>query len=360
MKRILISLVLIFSFNNYLDGQIDTDVVVIDLEDDTTPPESKFIKEIRIKRKFLIKTLGQLRAQAVDSAKIYRGNCLKITHFDNNESLVIKKGYPDYLRARIYHIENYEQKHRIKDTVKRNKYIRDSLLINRKTTADYQLILGYQDSGFNLKKNRGYNLGDPEDWALYGSFFFHINRVFESKKVKRLKYHVGIGGAKNYLGIYPLVSLKETGIVDVDSVKVGKVGYWDYSLLVPISLSYELPNIYKKGFGVRFFVGVENSITLYRSKTESILTTNFDPEKNIGDLYEDENLNKKVNDYFSELVGPYSLRLNAGIGLIKKERGSGGVKYTHMYISPFKKGQKINKQYGFLIFLEIPLFDIKK
>lgn len=350
MKSIIICLALIFSFNNCLDGQVDTDVVVIDLEDDTMPPESKFIKEVRIKRKFLIKTLGQLRAQAVDSAKIYRGNCLKITHFDENKSL----------RARIYHIRNYEQKHRIKDRVKRNKNIRDSLLINRKTTSDYQLILGFQYSGFNLKKNPGYNLGDPEDWALYGSFFFHLYRVFESKKVKRLKYHVGIGGAKNYFGIYPLVTLKETGIADIDSIQVGEVGYWDYPLLVPISLSYELPNIYKKGFGVRFFVGVENSITLYRSKTESILTTNFDSDKNIGDLYKDENLNKKVDDYFSEFVGPYSLQLNAGIGFIDKERGSVGVKYTHMYISPFKKGQKINKQYGFLIFLEIPLFDIKK
>jgi hypothetical protein len=359
MKKAVI-LLFVFGFPFLILAQSNLEVLVINLEDSIAIPDSNFIQEIRIKRKLLKRTLPQLKEQVADSARLYKGNCLQITYHDKSKTTTIEnRQFPDYIRAKIYAIDMAE-KIRLTKIVEQNEIRRDSLIRHRPTSKDFEISLGFQTSQFTLKDNPGFILRNNSPYNGSLNFFFHLNRVFKPQKNKQLNYRIGVGAAREYLGFYSLVTLEEAGIANTDTIRIGEVENWEYQLLIPLSISYEFPNLIKKGSGVRFFLGFENRIRLHRIATEATLVTNYDFQANIGDYHEDEILMQKTNDLFSNFINPYSLQINLGIGFLQPELGSAGIKVTNMLIPSFGNGQKFTRQVGFLFFLELPLFNRKK
>lgn len=356
MKNVIIFL-LIAGCSNFIYGQ--SDVVVISLEDDISVPDSNFIQEISIKRKFFKKSYSKLIAQAVDSASTYEGNCLKITYHDKSESTSIKqKEYPDYLRANIYNIDN-TLKTEIEGVIEDNQIESDSLLRSRKTSKDFEISLGMQYASFHLENNEGFNIDEKGGLEGYFNFFFDFNRVFKFKNDPKLNFRIGIGAARENLIFSPLVTLEEAGISNTDSIRVAEVENWEYQLLFPISISYEFPNLIKSGFGIRIILGVENRYRMFRARTENVLIANYSLGDDSGVVYENEQLSNKTNDHFSGFITPYSMQVNIGIGLLNHELGSGGIRFTNLLIPSFGEGQKIKEQFGLMVYIDIPLFDHK-
>ncbi|MDF1698761.1 MAG: hypothetical protein P1U56_23105 [Saprospiraceae bacterium] len=353
-----IILFLFIGLSGVLNGQINADIILIPLEDKITIPDSNFTKEIHIKRGVFKKSRTKLIEQAIDSTKWYDGNCLKITYYDDRENTTITKGeIPDYLSAKIYKLDE-DKKEEYRKGIERNQLRRDSVLIHRKTSKDFEIVFGVHYSKFNMKNNEGFIVEGKGDFEGYFNLFFHLNRVFVSSRNDHLHYRIGIGAAREYLSFYPLVTLENAGISNLESIRIGEVGNWEYQVLVPMSISYELPNLIKKGFGLRFFLGMEHRFRIHQVKTQSLLVANYSFEKNRGDVYENEPITQKVNELYANFINPYSLQVNFGIGLLPPEIGSGGIKLTHLAVPSFGKGQKINSQFGLMVYLEMPLFNL--
>lgn len=356
-KKIIFFYVLILT--NLTFGQSRLDVVGIDIEDRLTLPDSCFIKEIVIKRKLISKNLEQLKNQATDSTLQYQGNCYIITYYDNRDTLYLKKGkFPDYLRANIYKV-NPIQLNELSRIVKINSKTRDSLILNRKTNKDFEFVGGFQIAKFNLKSKSGYISNNVGATGSSLSIFVQLNKVVKSKINSNLYYRYGVGASREYLGFYPLVTLREAQISDIDSIRIGEIANWEYQIHFPVSISYEFPNIIKKGFGLKLYFGLENRFRFYRVNTDNQMVANYNFTDNFGLTYKNEEISQIVNKKYSEFIRPYSLQLNFGIGIVPPELGSGGIKFTNIIIPTFGNGQKINQQLGVTFFVEIPIFNKK-
>lgn len=93
-----------------INAQNKTDILIIDTKYNISVPPNKFIKEISVQRGLIKKTKIRLLQQCIDSTKNYEGNCFKITYFDDNEFVTIKKGQDlsDYIRGNIYKLDESE------------------------------------------------------------------------------------------------------------------------------------------------------------------------------------------------------------------------------------------------------------
>lgn len=202
-------------------------------------------------------------------------------------------------------------------------------------------------------------MGNKDDFEGNLSFFLHFTHVKKSK-TKGLSYRYGLGLSREYLGIYPLLTLKDANISEIDSVIIGEVNNWEYQLLLPISISYEFPNLFKQGYGLRLTAGIENRLRVHRIATESYLVSNYSFEDNLGDFFEDEKLTNLVNEKYSNFIRPYAMQANIGLEFLPPELISGGFKFINLIIHPFGKGQKLSRQFGVMVYINIPLFNLKK
>lgn len=354
MERTII-LIILLGISSLIFGQSNSNIVVISIGDDITIPDSDLIKEIHIQRKLINKSLATLTEQALDSTIFYGGNCLQVTYYDTRGRTNITNGYyPDYFRANIFKIDSAKLSE-IKRITQNNQKVKDSLILNRETSKDFEILVGLQLSSYYLKNNAGFI--EKGGQGGYGNCFFYFNRVINSKLDDKLNIRLGVGAAREYLFFYPLVTLKETNIANTDSIRIGLVKNWEYQFLVPVSISYEFPNLIKKGYGLNFTLGIENRFRIHRIRTTSQLVANYNFEENHGENYEDKHLTQKANDLYSNFINPFSIQINAGIGLMTPELDSGGIRLTNMIVPSFGNGQKMNNQFGLMFFVNIPLFD---
>jgi len=110
MNKNSLIILLIFGLLQIVNAQNKSDIVIIDTKYNISIPADKFVKEIGVQRGLIKKTKKGLLQQCIDSTKNYNGNCFKITYFDDNEFVTIKKGQdlPDYIKGNIYNLDESE------------------------------------------------------------------------------------------------------------------------------------------------------------------------------------------------------------------------------------------------------------
>jgi len=125
-------LIFLFTTLNLFGQEKDKKVHIINFENDVELYNSELIKEIRIKKKFRKKTYQRLIDQVVDSTKIYGGDCIKITYYDDSDNVQMESKFkwPNHLVAEIYNL-NPQYKNTIISEINRIKAERDSIFENR-------------------------------------------------------------------------------------------------------------------------------------------------------------------------------------------------------------------------------------
>ena len=110
MNKNYLIIFLVFGFLQTINSQNKSDILIIDSKYDISVSAEKLVKEIHIQRGFTKKTKKGLIQQCIDSTKYYSGNCFKVTYFDDNEFVTIKKGQgsPDYISGNIYNLDESE------------------------------------------------------------------------------------------------------------------------------------------------------------------------------------------------------------------------------------------------------------
>lgn len=104
MNKDFLIILLIFGSLQTLLAQNKSDILIIDSKYDISVSADKLVKKIRVPRGLIIKTKKSLLQQCIDSTVYYSGNCFKVTYYNDNEFLNIKKGqnYQDYISGEIY------------------------------------------------------------------------------------------------------------------------------------------------------------------------------------------------------------------------------------------------------------------
>ena len=108
-KAFLITL-LILGLLQTLNAQNKSEILIIDSQYDIAISADKLVKAISVPRGLIKKTKKSLLQQCLDSTRLYNGNCFKVTYFDDNEFVIIKKGQDsrDYIRGKIYSLDESE------------------------------------------------------------------------------------------------------------------------------------------------------------------------------------------------------------------------------------------------------------
>jgi hypothetical protein len=347
---------------NVISGRAQSEslVSIIRIEDNVKVRDTDIIKEIVIKRKLLKKSKNDLIKQAIDSTRHYNANCFHITYYDESESTNMEGWslkWPPYLKGYIYKLDSVENI-ALYDRLNKAQYQRDSIVINRKTTKSFELELGGQVSNFELKNNSGYIRSEGLENGGYVNFYFHLNYVKTINTKRNLNARLGIGLAREYLYFNPLVSLKEAGVSELDSITIAEIGNWEYQFLVPLSITYELPNIIKIGYGIRFYAGIENRFRIYRSGLDNVMVENYNVETNEGPIYSDMEFSKKINEKYSTHIKSFSVQANFGIALLTPKMISGGIRINRIILPPFNNNQKLSTHFGMTVFINAPLFNL--
>ncbi len=92
MNKNFLIIFLVFGLLQTINAQNKSDILLVDSKYNISISADKFVKEISVKRGLIKKTKKALLQQCIDSTKYYKGNCFKITYFNDNEFLIIKKG----------------------------------------------------------------------------------------------------------------------------------------------------------------------------------------------------------------------------------------------------------------------------
>ena len=342
-------------------SQIDTNVLVIDYQlDKVAPQNGKVIKDISVKRTEN-RTFVQLMRQVRDSTKTYGGNCFLITAYDTSKAatLDIRTFKPfDYMQGRIFLIDD-DEKLVLQKAIIENHRIRDSLKVNY-TSKDFELAVGLNFMPFDLKQNEGFISEHEGNFEAFVDLSVAINRTWKHPRNRNANVKLGLGLSRTYLGFYPLITLKEANIADIDTVRVGEIGNWEYQLMIPMSISIVEPNLIEDGTGIKLIMGVEYRHRIYHINTDNILTENYDFAQNIGTVVEDKLLTKLTNEHYNQLISPYSLIGHVGLGVTIHEGVGFGVQYSRFIIPPFASGQELDKNFGVNFFIEMQLFNMKK
>ncbi|MBV7441657.1 hypothetical protein KRX57_09510 [Weeksellaceae bacterium TAE3-ERU29] len=124
MKKYFLLILLLFSFGQILKAQEKSEVLIIEPDADIALPKDKLVKKLRIKSGIFKKSNKKLLRQCVDSTKYYRGNCFKVTYYDNDDDELLffkdRYRYPDYIRGEIYTLDEDEFKEARKGIEKYN------------------------------------------------------------------------------------------------------------------------------------------------------------------------------------------------------------------------------------------------
>jgi hypothetical protein len=204
---------------------------------------------------------------------------------------------------------------------------------------------------YSLSKKEGYFLGNNNSNGTIGGLRINTHKVFCSKTRKNLYYKFGIGLSRSVNYFNSMVTLKEAQIAPIDSVRIGEVLNRSLNMNLPIVVWYEFPNLFKKGLGLGFSLGIESKIRLNNEKVKSKLTSDFDFAANRGNSYYNEAHNALTNKKFENLLKPFSAQLSFGFSMIDNTYTSGGLKFFMPLISPFSNTLKVKTELGATVFL---------
>jgi len=354
MKIILI-LLLSLNLATFALGQKDTNILVLNFpQDKIIPLHGKVLHEISVRRNQQ-RTFAQLIEQVKDSALYYGGNCFLITDYDTSAPVIdlFTMRLRDYLQGRIYQIDALEKQH-LQALVIEKARVRDSLKVNY-TSKDVELVLGMSVGSFDMPNNNGYIRENAEgNDKFYGSFSLAMNRVWKHPKNRNANFRLGLGVARTYIDLYPNITLQEANIANIDTVNISFIDIREYQLLFPVGFSYTFPNILKKGNGLKIVIGVENRFQIGQRTLSSLLMTSTN------NVYQDENLERLTNQYFSDFINPYTLIANIGFGFTNHEGVGGGLRYSRFLIHPFLNEQQLNEQFMINFYVDIQLFNFRK
>ncbi len=144
MNKSLLIILFTLGLIQLIGAQNSTDILIIDSKYDISISNEKFVKEIHIKRGLIKKNKYVLNKQCVDSTRFYNGNCFKITYYNENDFVTLKKGKitNDYIVGKIYSLnENEIQK--IRSEIENYQYLKSNSLQtdNSKHSTDSAKII---------------------------------------------------------------------------------------------------------------------------------------------------------------------------------------------------------------------------
>lgn len=142
-KDFLITLLILGLFQT-LNAQNKSDILIIDSKYDISVSVDRFVKEVSVPRGLIKKTKNGLLQQCIDSTKYYGGNCFKVTYYDDNDFVVINGNTPDYIRGKIYTLDESEI-HKIKANIENYKPSKaDSYQVNSSKNNNDSLKVKYE------------------------------------------------------------------------------------------------------------------------------------------------------------------------------------------------------------------------
>ena len=143
IKDFLITLLILCLFQT-LNAQGKTDILIIDFKYDISISVDRFVKEVSVPRGLIKKTKKSLLQQCIDSTKSYGGNCFNITYYDDNDFVGLNGNTTDYIRGKIYSLDESEI-HKIQVNIENYKPLKaDSNQINSSKKSNDSLKVKFE------------------------------------------------------------------------------------------------------------------------------------------------------------------------------------------------------------------------
>jgi hypothetical protein len=354
MKTIII-LILSLILTTFSFSQNDSNILVLNqVQDKIIPQNGKVIKEISVRRTEK-RTLEQLIEQVKDSAKFYGGNCFLITKYDLGDPVYDLKTMRlrDYMQGQVYLLDSLEKQF-LKTQATEIARKRDSLKVNY-SFKDIELLLGFDLGGFRLAANEGYAQEHNEvSGDTYGSLYLIANRNWKLPTNRNASFKFGAGFGRTAILFNPNVTLQETGIADMDTVKVVYIDNREFQVLFPLGFSYTFPHLLEKGSGLKLVLGLENRFQVGQRDMRTVL---FGDSEHV---YEDDNHVRLATEYYTSFLNPYTLLGSVGFGITTHNGIGCEAKYTRFLIHPFLKGQQLRQQFIFSFQIDFQLLNLNR
>lgn len=216
-----------------------------------------------------------------------------------------------------------------------------SIFASGQVINEVLLDMGFNVNTYEIKSKSGFsNNSDAEEISVF------INLLGRKKISEKISCDSGFGISREILGFNPLIKVSEVKGLEnsgLDTLTIAKIGNWDWQFQLPLSFSYKLydqinvlpPLIIIPG--VRITTGITNRITFDRINTDNIIINNYYETNGNSFEYFDENLNRKISDYYSKKIKSYNLMMDLGLEFFYKMKMAGflgGIKYNRFLLSP--------------------------
>lgn len=228
-----------------------------------------------------------------------------------------------------------------------------------KYQKDIELGVGAQIMGYQFKENNNYFSSIDKKSNAIVNFYLQLSYLICSKKDDNLYYKVGLGVSREWIFGTPIIPIIKTGISNDTSLTIVEISNLEYQLKIPLNVSYALPR-FRGGYGFQLSFGLESRIRIIHIGTGNLSQSNYNVLDGSGQMNQDQMLFDEINDYYFNIIRPYSLVSTFGIGLkFPKEGASIGYKLNYLIIDPFRIKSSLKSKFGITLFGVYPLFNVR-